>query len=84
MNSKLVEKAYHEAIDWCVEREKNLKGERIAWSFEEKFAEIMIRETLKVVYHVINQSEHINGKLLNTHITNATNNNFDTYLNYEI
>jgi hypothetical protein len=45
MKRELVQEIYHEATRWC---EDNATGTPIAWEFEEKFAELIIEECIRI------------------------------------
>jgi hypothetical protein len=47
MNKELIRKMYSEATVWC---EENAIGTPVAWEFEEKFAELIVRECAHVAY----------------------------------
>lgn len=45
MNRNLIEKLYNEAADYCVSH----AGDNPAWQWEEKFAELIVKECLKQI-----------------------------------
>ena len=51
MNREIVERIYHEAAASCVK-----EGKSIAWIFEEKFAELIVKKCADIA--AVNQAEH--------------------------
>lgn len=48
MNRELISKLYHEAVDYCVNQGPNPDGTNRAWVWEEKFAELIVRECVSM------------------------------------
>jgi hypothetical protein len=44
MNRELLTKLYEEAVDYCIAQDPNPDGTNKAWIWEERFAELLIKE----------------------------------------
>jgi hypothetical protein len=65
MNRELLTKLYNEAVEHCVSLGPNPDGTNRAWVWEEKFAELIIRECINV--HIDDYGIDIIGDVLMEH-----------------
>lgn len=62
MNRDLISKLYEQAVDHCVELGPNEDGTNRAWVWEEKFAELVVRECASVLAKEMSRLDSIPGR----------------------
>lgn len=57
MNRDLISKLYTQAVDFCVEQGPTPDGTNKAWVWEEKFAELIVKECAWIADHTVDRGD---------------------------